>query len=163
MHGSDKRKIARIANSWVSGESIESIAKEYFGNDKIQTREEMTKAITDACKGIYKALANAGTWGLSALSKMPNFGIDYSAITPEDRRRLNLLPAMLYHGVRTEEGVLMRMNSVPRSAAELLGVRFATKRRSLPGTPVERESMSSTSVPLTGEKSYSEEIGNERS
>ena len=34
------------------------------------------------------------------------------------------MPAMLYHGVRTEESVLMRMNSVPRSFAETLGDRF---------------------------------------
>ena len=34
------------------------------------------------------------------------------------------LPAMLYHGVSTEEAVLMRMNAVPRSIAEQMGSRF---------------------------------------
>ena len=38
-----------------------------------------------------------------------------------DRRRINALPAMIYHGVRTEDAVLMRMNAAPRSAAEELG------------------------------------------
>lgn len=32
-----------------------------------------------------------------------------------------MLPAMIYHGVQTEEGVLLRMNSVPISIAESLG------------------------------------------
>jgi len=31
---------------------------------------------------------------------------------------------MLYHGVKNEESVLMRMNSVPRSFAEKLGNKF---------------------------------------
>jgi len=31
---------------------------------------------------------------------------------------------MLYHGVKSEESVLMRMNSVPRSFAETLGNKF---------------------------------------
>jgi hypothetical protein len=31
---------------------------------------------------------------------------------------------MIYHGVSTEEAVLMRMNSAPRSAAEKLGQLF---------------------------------------
>lgn len=34
---------------------------------------------------------------------------------------MNALPAMIYHGVRSEEAVLMRMNAAPRSAAEGLG------------------------------------------
>ena len=34
------------------------------------------------------------------------------------------MPAMLYHGVKSEESVLMRMNSVPRSFAEKLGNKF---------------------------------------
>ena len=31
---------------------------------------------------------------------------------------------MIYHGVKTEEAVLMRMNSAPRSVAERLGEEF---------------------------------------
>jgi len=38
---------------------------------------------------------------------------------------------MIYHGVRTEEAVLMRMNSAPRSVAERLGeeLRASTGKR----------------------------------
>ena len=42
----------------------------------------------------------------------------------EERRRLDVLPAMIYHGVSSEEGVLMRMNSVPRSVAPQVGAMY---------------------------------------
>ena len=42
------------------------------------------------------------------------------------RRWVNALPAMIYHGVNTEETVLMRVNSAPRSAAESLAVMYRT-------------------------------------
>ncbi len=44
---------------------------------------------------------------------------------PDDLKRwLNILPAIIYHGVRTEEAVLMRVNSVPRSIAEPMGEQY---------------------------------------
>jgi hypothetical protein len=55
---------------------------------------------------------------------MPTAGIDFDQLTEEQRSALNSLPAMLYHGVSTEGGVLMRMNSAPRSVADPLGRRF---------------------------------------
>jgi hypothetical protein len=48
-------------------------------------------------------------------------GLDFEKLPEAERRRLNALPAMIYHGVRTEDAVLMRMNAAPRSAAERLG------------------------------------------
>jgi hypothetical protein len=62
---------------------------------------------------------NNGTWGLSALSRLS--GINFEHLSSEQKRHINLLPAMIYHGVKTEEGVLMRMNGVPRSIAERMG------------------------------------------
>jgi len=47
--------------------------------------------------------------------------MDFEGMTEAERRRINALPAMIYHGVRTEDAVLMRMNAAPRSAAEELG------------------------------------------
>ncbi|MDL1984039.1 MAG: hypothetical protein LWX54_07600 [Deltaproteobacteria bacterium] len=73
---------------------------------------------------LLKNLANTGTWGLAALSKLPNSGIDFEKLSESERRRINTLPAMIYHGVKTEEAVLMRMNSAPRSVAERLGEEF---------------------------------------
>ena len=68
---------------------------------------------------------NTGTWGLSALTRLS--GIDFDALSEVDRRRINTLPAMVYHGVRTEEAVLMRMNAVPQSIAERLGEEFRAR------------------------------------
>ena len=47
--------------------------------------------------------------------------LDFDALSETERRRINALPAMIYHGVRSEDAVLMRMNAAPRSAAEALG------------------------------------------
>jgi hypothetical protein len=115
--GFDKKRVAEITNAWVSGESIQEIARDYFRGD-----EDETKAITNACRAIYRHLVNTGTWGVSALSRLS--GIDFDSLSEPERRRINALPAMVYHGVKSEDAVLMRMNAAPRSIAENLGEAF---------------------------------------
>ncbi|WP_138381168.1 DEAD/DEAH box helicase [Luteithermobacter gelatinilyticus] len=115
--GFDRTRISDITRDWVNGKEIDTIAKEYFSRENDD--ESGTAAITDACRAIYRAIVNNGTWGVSALSRVS--GIDFDSLPEAERRRINALPAMIYHGVRTEEAVLMRMNSAPRSAAENLG------------------------------------------
>ena len=112
--GMEHQQLAAITRDWVDGKSIQEIAMAYFRADQNQTH-----AITEACKAVYRNLINNGTWGLSALSRLS--GIDFEKLPDEQKRHINLLPAMIYHGVKTEEGVLMRMNSVPRSIAEAMG------------------------------------------
>lgn len=113
--GHGHQHVARIAKDWVAGRTIQEIATKYFnGND-------VTDRITLACRGISKALINSGVWGLAALSKLPGSGIDWESLSEDEQRKINLLPAFLYHGVDTEEAVLMRMNQVPRSIAKALG------------------------------------------
>lgn len=118
--GQTQTQIAEMTASWVNGASIRDIATRYFtsegGNE--------TDALTDACRAIYRTLVNAGPWGISALTKMPTSGLDFENLSPEVRQRLNAMPAMIYHGVRTEAAVVMRMNSIPRSIAEALGAKF---------------------------------------
>ena len=108
-------QIADITKEWVNGKSIEGIALNYFKGE-----ENQTKALTAACKAIYKTLVNNGTWGISALSRLS--GIDFEQLDETEKRQINMIPAMIYHGVQSEEGVLLRMNSVPRSIAETLGI-----------------------------------------
>lgn len=112
--GWDKRRVAEIAKAWVSGRSIQDIAVAYFRG------ATSTLKISEACRGIYKALVNNGVWGLSALSKLPGSGIDWDNLPDEDKKKINLLPAFLYYGVDTEDAVLMRMNQVPRGIAKRL-------------------------------------------
>ena len=115
--GFDRSRISEITNDWVNGKGLETIAREYFRRERDD--EAGTGALTDACRAIYRTIVNSGTWGVSALSRVS--GIDFDALSEADKRRINALPAMIYHGVSSEEAVLMRMNSAPRSAAEALG------------------------------------------
>ncbi|GAB1256228.1 hypothetical protein NBRC116494_07300 [Aurantivibrio plasticivorans] len=112
------RKLADITQAWVSGKSLAEIADSFFEGD------DFTVKISKACKAVYRDLANNASWGLSALSKMPTSGLNFEEMSDEKRRQLNNLPAMIYHGVKTEEAVLMRMSSVPRSIAEATGAEF---------------------------------------
>lgn len=116
--GTDNRLLAQITNSWVEGKSLQEIATTYFQSEG----GNVTDAVTAACRAIYRNLINNGTWGLSALSRLS--AIDFEGLSSEQKRQIDLLPAMIYHGVKTEEGVLMRMNGVPRSIAEHLGTRY---------------------------------------
>ena len=117
VQGSKNSRISEITSDWVNGKGLEAIAREYFSSEG--DSEASTTAITDACKAIYRTIVNSGTWGVSALSRLS--GIEFDALSESDKRRINALPAMIYHGVSTEEAVLMRMNSAPRSVAEALG------------------------------------------
>jgi hypothetical protein len=112
--GLEHRHLANITRDWVNGKSIQEIAQSYFKAD-----QNATRAISDACKAIYRNLVNNGTWGLSALSRLS--GMNFDQLPDEQKRQMNLLPAMIYHGVKSEEGVLMRMNGIPRSIAESMG------------------------------------------
>ena len=115
--GSDRSRISEITNDWVNGKGLEAIAGKHFSREKDD--EAGTAALTDACRAIYRTIANSGTWGVSALSRVS--GIDFETLSEAEKRRINALPAMIYHGVGSEDAVLMRMNSAPRSAAEALG------------------------------------------
>jgi len=42
----------------------------------------------------------------------------------EQKRIINNLPALIYYGVGSEEALVMRMNSVPRSIADNIGKKF---------------------------------------
>ncbi|TXI77411.1 MAG: DEAD/DEAH box helicase [Dokdonella sp.] len=114
--GLDHAHLSNITKDWVNGKSVQDIARSYFAQGHVNAD---TKAFTNACRALYRTIVNNGTWGVSALSRVS--GIDFTQMKEVDRRRINALPAMIYHGVRTEEAVLMRMNSAPRSAAERLG------------------------------------------
>lgn len=116
--GVGHRKLADITQAWVSGKGLVEIADSFFEDD------DFTAKITKVCKAIYRNLTNNAAWGLSALSKMPDSGLNFENMSEEEKRKINNLPAMIYHGVKTEEAVLMRMNSVPRSIAEAAGSDF---------------------------------------
>lgn len=114
-------RVAEMASDWVNGVPVKEIAQKFFARGGEVTTADLTKA----CRAIYRDLAMAGPWGLSALARLPAAGINFDRLGDSERRRINLLGAMLYHGVSTENGVVMRMASVPRSVADSLGRAFA--------------------------------------
>lgn len=111
--GEKHKNIAEITTDWVTGKTLAEIAKSYFseGDD--------TKNLMRACKAINKQIANCGTWGLSAITKLS--GINFEELSEDRRKEIDMIPAMIYHGVNTPEAVLMRMNYVPRSISGNLG------------------------------------------
>ena len=117
--GFDHSHLSNITRDWVNGASLEQITRSYFSQDPEHLE---TEAFTRACKAIYRAIVNQGTWGLSALSRVS--GLNFEAMSESELRSLNALPAMIYHGVRSEDAILMRMNSAPRSIAESLGALY---------------------------------------
>ena len=117
--GTTKSRLANITLDWVNGLRLEEIAGKYFADDDDKSP---TEVLTATCRAINRAIVNHGTWGIAALSQCSD--IDFEGLPESQRRSINALPAMIYHGVRTTEAVLMRMNMAPRSVAEGLGVMF---------------------------------------
>ena len=115
--GHGHKRISEITRDWVNGKAIDVIARKYFSRETGD--DDGTRAITNACRAIYRTISNCGTWGIAALSRVS--GLDFDGLSEAEHRGINALPAMIYHGVRTEDAVLMRMNAAPRSVAENLG------------------------------------------
>jgi len=109
--------ISELLIDWVSGKDIESLSEKYFlGNDK--------ELITKCCKTIYGKLLHTTTWGLSSIQKLL---LGKEDLTEEQRKKLSNLPAMIYYGVDTDEGILMRINNVPRHLANDLGKKYTSE------------------------------------
>lgn len=107
--------ISKLITDWVNGKSIEDLSKKYFRN------KDINKSIEVCTQIIYRNVSNAATWGLAALQKMPNSGLDWTTLTELEKKKLSNLPAMIHFGVNTDEAVLLRKNNVPRSIATRLG------------------------------------------
>ncbi|HTI60103.1 DEAD/DEAH box helicase [Mucilaginibacter sp.] len=114
----DRSTIARLVIDWVNGKDIIAIATKFYPNDDPQ------KAIQKATKALYKVIANAATWGLAALQKMPTSGVNWENLSDLEKKKMANIPAYLHYGVNTDEGVLMRKNNVPRTIANKLGELF---------------------------------------
>lgn len=107
--------IAGVVADWVGGNSIADISRSHFGGSD-------PASMTACVRAIYGRVIHSATWGLAGLQRI--YGDGGGAASLGSRRARNL-PAMVYHGVDTDEAVLMRMNSVPRSAARGVGSAYA--------------------------------------
>jgi replicative superfamily II helicase len=111
----DHSIISRIITDWVNGSSIEALASAYF------VGENSNKSIESCAQILYRNVANAATWGLAAIQKMPTSGLNWDKLSDVEKKQLANLPAMIHYGVNTDEAVLLRKNNVPRSVATRLG------------------------------------------
>ncbi len=111
----DMTSLSRLIIDWVNGQGISYLANKYFSN------MDHAKAIEKCTKALYRNIAHAATWGVAAMQKMSESGIKWDDLSELDKRRLQNLPAMIHYGVNTDEAVLMRKNSIPRSIATRLG------------------------------------------
>lgn len=112
----DRTSISKMMIDWVNGKSINFIADRYFSNET-----DSRKRIEKCTRAMYSHLANAATWGLAAIQKMPNSGADWDNLSDTEKKRMSNLPALLHYGVNTDEAVLMRKNNIPRSIAKKVG------------------------------------------
>lgn len=110
--GFDNRRLGDLTTDWVNGQGLRQLAIKYFSGEDVT-------ALTKCCDAIYSKLINNATWGLASLQKLS--GLDFENMPESERRQLNLVPAMIYYGVNSEEAVIMRMNHIPRSLAGSFG------------------------------------------
>ncbi|UYP46475.1 hypothetical protein NEF87_002760 [Candidatus Lokiarchaeum ossiferum] len=106
--------IASIINDWVGGKKIDEISNLHFSGIDINS-------ITKCISVIYSKIINLSTWGLSSIQKLTYNDKDRQLMSIDEQRKLSNLPAMIYYGVNTDEGILMRINNVPRTIANRIG------------------------------------------
>ena len=83
--GRGQMRISEITRDWVNGMAIDAIGRKHFNRENDD--EGGTRAITDACRAIYRTIANCGTWGIAALSHVSglDFDQDVRSRGPQDQ------------------------------------------------------------------------------
>ena len=113
--------VAGIISEWVGGRDIPRIAQGHFGGAD-------RDGITECVRAIYGGIIQRATWGLAGIQRIygdEGHGGQAAGGRPEGGSSARNVPAMVYYGVDTDAAVLMRMNSVPRSAAGRIGAAYA--------------------------------------
>ena len=108
--------LGRIISDWVSGKSIPYISRAHFGGAGV-------KQLPECVQAIYGKISQYAAWGLSAMRQ---------ACRAEGGANL---PAMVYYGVNSDEAVLMRMNSMPRSVSGAMGRAYAAEQNIVGARP----------------------------
>lgn len=134
--------ISEIVSMWVGGNSVREIAEAHFSSET-----DINRRITECCRMLFQRLIHQASWGIAALQSIAD--IDVESMAPEQREAYRTLPAMVYYGCNTVEGVLMRTLNVPRSICVRLGEEFKKTQRTTQGQPrvnVAREWLRSISL-----------------
>ncbi len=107
--------LSNIIVDWVSGKELDKISQEYFGSTN-------TESLGKCIKIIYSKITNSATWGLAAIQKLPTSGIQEQS--DEEQRQFANIASMIFYGVDSDEAILMRRNSMPRSISKKMGKMF---------------------------------------
>jgi hypothetical protein len=99
------QRVARIVTLWVNGTTISEIARQEYGGDVI-----------DCTRHLYSAITGLVPWGLRAIER-----VGFAGQESVDWDALELIQAMVLHGVRSPHAIGLRLLGVPRFAAERLG------------------------------------------
>ena len=99
------KRVARILQAWVRGQSLPDMASEFGSGD------DPDKRAADFSSYLYGGLLGRASWGLGALEAVCFAGRDAG------RGQEGYVPSMIYFGVDTQEAVWLRMAGVPREAA----------------------------------------------
>ena len=110
--------LGKIIVDWVSGKSIPDISTAHFGGTDVDS-------IRDCVSAIYGKISQYATWGLSAMRQVSQ--TDTSSADGSN------LPAMVYYGVDSDEAILMRMNSMPRSISATMGREYVKEKADIYG------------------------------
>ena len=115
--------MAGIIADWVSGRGIPSIARGHFGGAG-------RDGITDCVRAVCGRMAERAARGLAGIQRICCYGREGAAgeapaAAAAYAAAARNIPAMVYYGVDTDEAILMRMNSVPRSVAGRIGAAYA--------------------------------------
>ena len=105
--------IASVVADWVGGKGLADISRTHFGGDD-------PASMTSCVRAIYGKIIHSASWGLAGLQRIQGL-VDGREAADRSAKSARNLPAMVYHGVDTDEAVLMRMNGVPRSVARGIG------------------------------------------
>ncbi|MCB5231110.1 MAG: DEAD/DEAH box helicase [Candidatus Cloacimonas sp.] len=110
--------ISELLIDWVNGSNIPDIAAKVYP-------EESENAIAKTAKALYSTIINSVSWSMAALQRIPTSGVKWDKLSEVEKKQMANLPAYVYYGVNTDEGVLMRKNNVPRSIANNIGKQFS--------------------------------------
>lgn len=110
--------LAELLTKWVNGAPISNIAEMSIFKD-----ENRTKAITECIKSLIN-IVNYASWGMGALETLSLKKEDIEKLDKRSQLEIRSIPSMIFFGVNSIEGVVMRNLGVSRSIANSLGERF---------------------------------------
>jgi hypothetical protein len=119
--GGSGTEIAEVLANWIKGERISKIAEHpaFEADDK-------TERVTLCVEALSK-ITDYASWGMGALQALSMNEEALAKMDPRSKLEIRSIPALIYFGVPTVEGMLMRNLSVPRSIAPSLGELYREK------------------------------------